>query len=328
MIRLERTTNQEQWNDFVLDNGGHPLQLWEWGQVKSAHGWRAERLFGYDEDEKLCAAAQVLLRKLPWPLKAVAYVPRGFVGEQGSSMEFLDAVAAFCKREYGAVSLLVEPDMQDFSPDARWKVSHNPIIPAQTIQLALTNTESELLSRMAKKTRQYIRKSTAEAGTIRQLSTKEEIGQLIDVYRQTSRRAGFNLHDEQYYYDVFTLLGDHSPVFGMYEGDELVAFLWLAISADTSYELYGGVSPRGQELRANYALKWHAIRKTKEWGLKTYDFGGLIGDGVSNFKRGWTDTDTELSGSYELPLSPLYGVWGKLFPLAKKLNQKIGSLRR
>lgn len=330
MIRLERTTDQGLWDDFVLDSGGHPLQLWEWGLVKGAHGWTPERLLGYDEDDALIAGAQVLVRSLPWPLKAIAYIPRGFVGEKGSSMEFLDAVAAFCRREYGAVSLLVEPETQDFSPDARWKVSRNRIVPAQTIQLNLSESESDLLSHMAKKTRQYIRKSSAEVGEIRQLSSKAEIAEALEIYRETSRRAGFNLHDEQYYYDMFALMGDHSPVFGAYDNGQLIAFLWLAISARSSYELYGGVSPRGQELRANYALKWHAIRKTKEWGLEVYDFGGMFdeGGGVSNFKRGWTDADTELSGSYELPLSPLYGLWGRVFPLAKKLNQAIGSLRR
>jgi lipid II:glycine glycyltransferase (peptidoglycan interpeptide bridge formation enzyme) len=123
-------------------------------------------------------------------------------------------------------------------------------------------------------------------------------------------------------------MGDASPVFAAYVDNQPVAFLWLAISGDTSFELYGGMNDAGKNLRANYALKWHAIRKTKEWGLTRYDFGGLIEDGVSNFKRSWTDKDTELVGTLDRPLSPLYPIWTSALPFAKKTVQKIKSLRK
>ena len=64
MIELCRCTDKEQWDEYVLDNGGHPLQLWAWGQVKAAHGWTAERLLAYDtaDDEEIVGAAQVLMK--------------------------------------------------------------------------------------------------------------------------------------------------------------------------------------------------------------------------------------------------------------------------
>jgi lipid II:glycine glycyltransferase (peptidoglycan interpeptide bridge formation enzyme) len=102
-----------------------------------------------------------------------------------------------------------------------------------------------------------------------------------------------------------------------------VAFLWLAISASTAFELYGGVTDRGQELRANYALKWYAVRKAKEWGIEKYDMNGLLNDGVSNFKRGFANHEDQLVGTYERPLSPLYLVWTKALPVSKKIIQKI-----
>ena len=126
---------------------------------------------------------------------------------------------------------------------------------------------------MAKKTRQYIRKSGAEAVIIRRVHTRNELDKCLAVYHETSKRAGFGLHSDQYYYDVFDKMGDYSPVFAAYVDEQPIAFLWLAISADTSYELYGGMNDLGQQLRANYALKWQAILKCREWGLMRYDFG-------------------------------------------------------
>jgi peptidoglycan pentaglycine glycine transferase (the first glycine) len=327
MIELQRCTDQQIWDEFVLENGGHPLQLWGWGQLKMAHGWSADRLLAYDEDT-IVAAAQVVTRKLPSPLRAFSYIPRGPVGEQGTSQEFLELVATYAKREYHSVALSIEPDVQEFTPPQGWVSAKNSILPAQTIVLDLEKSDSDLLSVMDKKTRQYIRKSAASGITIKQVRSRDDLAKCLDIYHQTSKRARFGVHDDQYYYDAFNLLGDHSPVFAAYVDNEPIAFLWLAISADVAFELYGGMNEQGQELRANYALKWHAIRKTKEWGLLRYDFGGLVGDGVSNFKRSWAEGDVQLAGTYDLPLSPFYKIWGRGFPAAKKIVRKIKSLKK
>lgn len=326
MIELQRCTDSEQWDDFILDNGGHPLQLWGWGQLKTAHGWSADRLLGY-EDDRIVAAVQVLTRRLPKPLRAFSYVPRGPVGEQGSHADFLEAVAAYSKREHHSVVLSIEPDSEMFDVPQGWRLSDNKILPSQTIVLDLTKSDSDLLAVMDKKTRQYIRKSAAEDITIKQVRSREELEQCLAVYHQTADRAHFAVHNDQYYFDVFNLLGDHSPVFAAVQDGQPIAFLWLAISTDTAFELYGGMNDQGQTLRANYALKWHAIRKAKEWGLTRYDFGGLIGDGVSNFKRSWTDHDTLLAGTFDRPLSPFYKLWNSGLPAAKKVVRALKPKR-
>jgi peptidoglycan pentaglycine glycine transferase (the first glycine) len=327
MIELQRCTDQEVWDEYVLENNGHPLQLWGWGQVKTAHGWVADRMFAY-EDDIVVAAAQILTRKVPFPLCAFSYIPRGPVGQERAGKDFLSAIAAYTKRSHKSVTLSVEPDNSEFPLHHGWNMSNNHILPPQTIILDLKKSESDLLAAMVKKTRQYIRKSAAEGIVIKQVRSREELEKCMAVYHETSDRAKFELHDDQYYYDVFNLLGEHSPVFAAYLDHQPIAFLWLAISADTSFELYGGMNQQGQDLRANYALKWFAIRKTKEWGLSRYDFGGLINDGVSNFKRSWSDTEETLAGTFEMPLSPLYGVWHKGLPAAKAIVRKIKSLRK
>jgi len=321
MIELQRCSDKEQWDDYVLENGGHPLQLWGWGQVKAGHGWAVERIFAYDEDA-VVGAAQVLIRKLPTPLRSFAYIPRGPIVGTEYSTEFLDALAGFVKRNHHSVALSIEPDAADFEVPEGWVRSQNKVLSAETILLDLKKTESDLLADMAKKTRQYIRKSDADV-TIKLAKGREDIEACLNLYTQTAQRAGFNTHDIQYYLDVQLQLQDHSPIYIAYEGDTPVAFLWLAISEETAYELYGGMNDRGQELRANYALKWHVIKKVKEWGLTRYDFGGLVAGGVATFKQGWSTDSTLLVGTFDKPLSPLYSVWSKGLPVAKKTLQKI-----
>jgi len=322
MIEIQKCGDKEQWDEYVLETGGHPLQLWGWGQVKAGHGWTAERIFALD-DEKVVGAAQVLIRKLPLPFHSFAYIPRGPIVEDGFKNDFLNALAAMVKRDYRSVVLSVEPNSFEFEKPDGWLRSNNKVLSAETVLLDLHKSESDLLTVMAKKTRQYIRKSAAEGITIRQVRSKEDLEACLHIYRQTAQRAGFNLHQSQYYHDVFNLMGDHSPIFAAFLEDKPIAFLWLAISSETAYELYGGMNDDGQRLRANYALKWFAIRKVKEWGLTQYDFGGLVVGGVSVFKQGWSEEETVFAGTFDKPLSPTYTLWSKGLPAAKAILQKL-----
>jgi peptidoglycan pentaglycine glycine transferase (the first glycine) len=325
MIEIQRCDDAEQWDEYILEHNGHPLQLWSWGQVKAGHGWAAVRYFVYDNDHEgnIVGAAQVLIRKLPLPFRSFGYIPRGPVVDDEYRNEFLKGLAVLVKQEYGSVALSVEPNAFEFTPPTGWKRSNNKILSADTILLDVSRSESDLLADMAKKTRQYIRKSAAEGVEIRQIRTKDELRECLEIYHQTAERAGFNLHKDQYYFDVFNLMKDHSPVFGAYVDGKIVSFLWMAISAETAYELYGGMNETGQQIRANYALKWHVIRKVKEWGLRQYDFGGLVVGGVSLFKQGWSSTATSFAGTYDVALSPFYALWSKGLPKAKAILQKI-----
>ncbi|MEO6109497.1 MAG: peptidoglycan bridge formation glycyltransferase FemA/FemB family protein [Candidatus Saccharimonadales bacterium] len=322
MIELQKCSDKEQWNEYQLEHGAHPLQLWGWGQVKAGHGWTAERVFGYDEDTQI-GSAQILIRHLPLPFRSFAYIPRGPISDDAYKDEFLNALAIMVKRDYKSVALSIEPNSFDYEAPEGWRRSANRVLPAETVLLDLSKSESDLLAVMAKKTRQYIRKSAAEGITIKMVKTKEDIEKCLHVYRQTAERAKFNLHSDQYYLDVHHLMNDHSPIFAAYLEDQPIAFLWLAISADHAYELYGGMNEDGQRLRANYALKWHAIRKVKEWGITSYDFGGLVVGGVSIFKQGWTEEETVFAGTFDKPLSPAYALWSKGLPAAKKILQKL-----
>ncbi len=321
-IRVEVCNDQSAWDDEVVTRGGHPLQLWGWGEVKAAHGWRVERVFIYNDESRI-GAAQILLRRLPWPLKYLAYAPRGPIADEANREVVLDAVASHVQSVHSAAVVTVEPDWDEMPSTTGWKRSTNTILIPRTLILDLDQTEDDLLSHMSKKTRQYVRKSASEDITVRKVANREELTACLDIYKQTAVRAGFAIHDDQYYYDIYDKLGEYSPVFAAFSQGQPVAFLWLVISSQTAFELYGGMNEAGQQLRANYALKWHAIQTMKKWGIKRYDFNGLLNDGVSTFKQGFADHETMLAGTYDKPLSPLYVVWSKGLPIAKKVVRAI-----
>lgn len=324
---LKQCQDRQVWDDYVFEHGGHPLQLWGWGEIKSLSSWwHAERLFLYSVDEAIMGAVQVLIRRLPWPLRSIAYVPRGPIVGADDRAELLDTLAKYVKKNFHSVALKIEPDSIDYKVPSGWKQTSNHILPPKTILLDLKLSESELLNNMAKKTRQYIRKSASEKVEIKRVRNREELDKCLAIYHETSKRAKFPIHSDQYYYDVANKLDDNSLLFAAYIDEQPAAFLWLAISASVAYELYGGMNEVGRQLRLNYALKWHAILRCKEWGLSLYDFGGLVDGGVSDFKLGWASEQTELAGTFDKPLSILYGIWESVLPAAKIIIRKIKSI--
>jgi lipid II:glycine glycyltransferase (peptidoglycan interpeptide bridge formation enzyme) len=319
MIPIKHAHDKDKWDEFVLENNGHPLQLWGWGSQKAAHNWKVDRVF-VDQEGQTVAAAQILLRPLPWPLKNVAYIPRGPVMGQGSKQgEVWDELRRYVKETHGSICLTMEPDTTEVEEQKDWHKSKNQILMSETVVLDLEKTEAELQADMVKKTRQYIRKSSNLK--VKRVRSQEDIRKCLDIYKKTAKRAGFGLHHDEYYLDQLREMGEYVVVFATYVDNEPVAFLWLAISEEVAFELYGGVTPEGQDLRANYCLKWHAISKCKEWGIARYDFNGLLGEGVSNFKKGWAESETNLTGTFDAPLSPLYGVWTYVLPFGKKVIQ-------
>nr|WP_233613364.1 peptidoglycan bridge formation glycyltransferase FemA/FemB family protein [Leucobacter edaphi] len=318
--------------------GGHPLQLWGWGELKSAHRWSAERVLVTDSSGEVVGASQLLTRALPGPLGGFVYAPRGPVvahdpadPERPASApapgEIADAIADYVLGSRRAVAVSIEPDEDagEFPLDSRWREAKTPVLPARTLILDLRKTEDELMADMSKKHRQYVRKSGREAALeIRKVETIAQLDECLEVYHATSERADFGLHEDSYYHDAFTMLGDDSPVWASYIDGKPVAFLFMAKSDRTAFELYGGMSEEGQRLRANYALKWHVICEMKRQGVVRYDFGGLINDGVTTFKTGFASHENLLAGSWDRP-GPGYKIWTEGLPLAKKI---VRGLRR
>jgi len=326
-LSIESTSNAEYWDELVNDAGGHPLQLWGWGELKSRHRWTAERLVVRDGDTVL-GLAQLLTRSLPGPFPDLVYCPRGPIALEMNPADLADLLANHVRASRNALALSIEPDETAFTLNAKWRRAKNHILPARTLILDLTRPEDQLLASMTKKHRQYVRKSQREPSlSIRPVTTEAQLAACLAVYQETAERAEFGLHEHSYYTDAFALLGSRGHIWASYEQDQPVAFLWIAASDRTAFELYGGMNARGQALRANYALKWHAITAMKARGVHRYDFGGLINDGVTTFKKGFAEHEDLLVGTWDYPLSAWYGVWGSMLPLGKRVVRMLRPSR-
>ena len=372
MLKIIEIADRKEWDDFINEHGGHPLQLWGWGELKSqSPSWKVKRVFLKNGEEKyidrkkkdhsdIVAAAQILVRKLPFPLRNFAYIPRGALVISKKPIErarISREIALWVSKNIKPkpVCLTMEPDWNngDFELLNGWRRSKNTILIPRTLVLDLAQNEDELLAKMSKKTRQYIRKSGGEVKA-RQLRTEEEIDRALEIYTETAKRAGFAIHSKDYYHKLYQKMGENSPIFGAFiekeQGDsskneednfesghktpderiaeklknqEMVAFLWFAQSDSVAFELYGGMTEAGQKARANYILKWIAIIEMKNRGVKRYDFNGLLNDGISKFKAGFANHEDLLVGTLDFPISKSYFIWSSFLPTAKKIVRKF-----
>ncbi len=332
-------TDPATWDALVDSLGGHPLQLWGWGQLKATGAWRAHRL-AIRYAGRTVGVAQVLERRLPFPFRALSYVPRGpavapaepdgdigyGVGDETLRTAVCAAVVEWCRSNVGGVGVTFEPDWPAGTtlPLPGLRTDGQRILYPGTLVLDLTRSSDDLAKAMSRSTRSDVRNGGRDV-EIRRVTTEDEVRAVLEVYRATAEHAGFALHPDEYYLAVHRLLGEASLLVAAFRDGRPCSFVWDAVSATTAFELYGGVDEIGRKARANAPVKWHAVRLAQEAGLIRYDMNGLLNDGISTFKRSFAQHEDELVGTLDVPFSPLYTLWVRAVPLAKRL---MGALSR
>ena len=334
-LTADLVTSADDWDGDVLALGGHPLQLWGWGQVKAAGAWTAHRLRVTDGGT-LLGLAQVLVRRLPAPFGRLSYVPRGPVvlgddEETGDRSERRAAVAGavveWCRENVGGIGVTLEPD---------WAAGTGPELPGvrrggptilvpATVVLDLTRTPDQLLADMDRSPRHDIRKAARDGMDIRRVEDEDAVRAVLDVYRETASRADFALHSDDYYLSVHRELGPRSVLVAAYDGGAPVCFSWCINSSRTSFQLYGGSNAAGRKMRATTPVYWRTVEIAQQDGLKRFDFNGLLNDGISDFKRSLAKHEDVMVGTLDVPFSPLYDVWSRALPLAKRTLRVLRS---
>ncbi|MGL4832331.1 MAG: lipid II:glycine glycyltransferase FemX [Propionibacteriaceae bacterium] len=318
MTSVRVCLDRHEWDTHVDACGGHPLQLWGWGEVKAKHGWSAQRLLVVD-GAGVIGGMQLLDRSLKLPKQAVRYAPRGPFWIEGRGDEVIDVLASYVKAQRRGTVLMLEPDSEQLPHAERFRPSAMPILMKETLVIDLGSGEEAFLAGMAKKTRYYVRKASKNPDLeYRRVTDEAEIRRVLAVYRETADRANFGIHSDDYYLDIASAYGVRSCLLAAYADNEPCAFLWDVFSTTTSLDLYGGSTTRGQELFANYGLKLAMAHELIAAGVTRYDLNGLLGDGVSSFKKGFAGHTTTLAGSFDLPLSLLYRGYNAGLPVAMK----------
>jgi peptidoglycan pentaglycine glycine transferase (the first glycine) len=307
------------WDAYVR---AHPratyLQTTAWARVKRSTGWSATNV-GLDGEPGERFGSLLLTRPIPMLPWRFAYAPRGPLADAWN--ETTHASWAEAIREAGGSGdrlartaiVRMDPEIEDGEPvrhaleDAGWRPAHD-MQPRRTRIVDLAPDEDALLADLRKKWRQYVNKARSNGIVVRDVDPEAEpdaFDRFHAVMREVSKRTALPLRSASAFRDVWRAFAAtrESRLLFAESGGEVQAVLLLVRCGGRVVEPYGGMTDAGAESRANYLLKWEAIRTSKEQGASSYDMWGLIGTGIDHFKAGFGGREVTYVGAWDLPLS-------------------------
>lgn len=284
---------------------------------------------------------QILLRQprvFPW---AFAYAPRGPVLERWNPSTVTAFTAGLRQALTVAPSRVshvrIEPEIEMNGPyDVEGELRHTlrhagwrpgtPVQPPRTRQIDLTADEAALWGDLRKKWRQYVNKARKSGVRVVDASV-DRLPEFYAIYEETARRAGFVIRTYESYlavWQAFARLGMARLL--MAEGDDGkgLATLFVLRVGNRVIEPYGGMTAEGAVRRANYLLKWEAIRTSREQGAASYDMWGISHEGIEQFKSGFGGREIRYVGAWDLVLDPA----GRLvYDTAQGWQDRVARLR-
>ena len=302
------------WNHFLAQHSNaHLLQTGEWGELKSAFGWKPVRIV------KGNFGVQILFRQLPLGF-TVGYIPKANIDPS-----LLSEIDAVCKSNH-AIFIKWEPDCWDdqfiihHSREAFIISKHN-IQPPRTIVIDIRGSDEEILSKMKQKTRYNIRLAEKKGVTVRAWNDIDSFHKMMLV---TGGRDGFGIHSREYYqraYDLLQPKGLAEILVAEYESKPLAA-LFVARNGNRAYYLYGASTDEERNRMPTYLLQWEAMRWAKARGCEEYDLWGVPDEDEAILEANFESRHDGLWGVYRFKR----GFGGELKRAAQALDRVYNPL--
>jgi lipid II:glycine glycyltransferase (peptidoglycan interpeptide bridge formation enzyme) len=251
-----------------------------WAQTKAAVGWRSARLIASQGDD-IVAGAQMLFRSIPL-VGNVAYISRApvFAVEDPLLMDFVIARLHVAASTLRLKFLLVQPPCRGDAvakhlPSHGFQPSMVEVAPKATMLVDLTRDHDVLLSRMTKRTRQYLR-SGERKGIIIRKGSEADLPAFYQMLQATADRQKWSVYDYSYYTTMWRFLSPNQNArltMAEYEGQVISALLSYQLGETVYGKTY--VRQENNNLGEREMLVWESLRWAKSAGYHYYDFGRI-----------------------------------------------------
>ncbi len=240
ITRITSDTPQEDWNDYV----DHPLQTWEWGEIRAEQGIPVVRF--QEKIGRKIVNYQLTIHKVPYTNFTIGYLPRTSIPSR-EVFEFLTSIA----QEHNCIFIKCEPHTEKqklTKEDSKLlqtyaQPSPHPLFPTWTQVLDLTPSEDELLANMKPKTRYNTRLGIKNGVVVKEMTSDEGFEIFQKLYFETCQRQKYRGHTYNYHKQLFQKLkGTIAHIIIAFYNDIPLAAYELFTFKNKLYYPYGGSS--------------------------------------------------------------------------------------
>jgi hypothetical protein len=199
----------------------------------------------------------------------------------------------------------------------------------ETVQVDLTPPTDDIMLAMGKTGRKKLRRTLRDEGfalSEERGISREDFGELYDIYRETADRDGFGIFPAEVYFSMLETLGDAARLFVARRVDDAgaegrggpgraVSWVLSTFYDGVGQDYYGASNLEGLETNAALRLKWHILTSLKAEGGTRYDMMGVGSArapqlmGVRQFKLQFADETTPVDPAWDLPVKrPTYAL--------------------
>ena len=281
-VEISTSLYDKPWDDFLAQiDYGHHVQSSLWAQVKAELGWKPMRIKIKNSGE-IVAGAQILRRTIGH-FGSIGYVPKGPV----------------CVKDYPRIIPLLLEELVNLSKSERLRLvavqppclyegmeddykcngfgrSWLELVPTASIQIDLTASQKEILSKMKRQTRQNINRSIRDGIRIREGGPKDVLT-FYQIHLETSTRQKFKPYPQKYFDKMWEVMADKGNLVNIIAEfeNEAVSSLLIVPFGNTVIAKVLGWSGNHPDKRPNDAAFWGAICWAKHHEYKWFDMEGI-----------------------------------------------------
>ncbi|HAU98832.1 MAG: Methicillin resistance protein [Microgenomates group bacterium GW2011_GWF2_45_18] len=314
------------------------LQSWNWGVFHESLGKEVGRLAFFDETKQIVSMVQYILEQS----KRGTYlsIPAGPLFHQYNQTTIAPIFSYLREIAINKRCLFIRFRVQQReSEELRVCVQQCGAIPSpmhitadRTLQLNISQPESEILGQMRKSTRYEIKKAE-KLGVTTSISTDmQEVHAFFLHQLEVAKRQKFVPFSEIFLTKQFlAFLADHQValIHSQY-GSTLLATAFVIFYHQEAVYHYGISTESSRQYSGAYATQWRAIQEAKKRGCTVYNFWGVAPESetkhrfasLSIFKRGFGGQEIQYLPAQDIPTHPLYIVT-RMFEQLRKKRRKL-----
>lgn len=207
-------------------------------------------------------------------------------------------LADFVSKEFsGIVTFSFPPEITDMQP-FYWK--HYKVVPNFTYRIDLSQDEDGIFAAFSPERRNDIKKTAKDGLTV---SFPDDPAFVRNIVTKTFDRQKDSIDEDILHRILFSFAApDNSFAVAVKQNSDIMAGVFCVFDRNKAYYLLGGYNPGNMHSGAAALAVWEAIKKSREKGLKVFDFEGSMIPGVERFFR---DFGGKLVPYYSVNKAPL-----------------------